>query len=260
MSVGFEIHKEGEINYTKPLARALVRDRRLSFGARGLFAFLWDLPVGWRTNSQHLSTMSPMGRDAIRTVLKELERVGAMRSESIRGEGGKMAGKRWILVSPDRWANESSLSSKDFPPAPNGGSTERRVFRRSEKPTVGESNTKVLPLEGSPNKSTTNNQVEEEIDDLVEAALWAARNGGGKVNKEAGFRYRVRTRIRSSGPSPEDMLSLQAWRAWRDAHKPVDQQANRKPLDINIDLDACAKGAELLPVSLRARAIMSPVC
>ena len=40
-----EIRREGEINYAKPLARALLRDSRLSFGARGLFAYLWDLPA-----------------------------------------------------------------------------------------------------------------------------------------------------------------------------------------------------------------------
>lgn len=141
----FEIHREGEINYAKPLARALLRDVRLSFGARGLFAFLWDLPSGWRTNSEHLASMSPQGRDAIRTLLKELERVGAMRSEAIRSEGGRMAGKRWILVSPDRWAIESSLSvSKNPATAPNGASTERRDSRPSGNPMVGESNTKVL--------------------------------------------------------------------------------------------------------------------
>lgn len=170
-SSAFEIHREGEINYAKPLARALLRDVRLSFGARGLFAFLWDLPGGWRTNSEHLASMSPQGRDAVRTLLKELERVGAMRFEPIRNEMGRMAGKRWILVSPDRWAIESPLSaSKNLTTAPNGASTERRDFRPSENPNIGKSNTKVLQGEGSSNKSTTN-QVVEEIDDLVEASL-----------------------------------------------------------------------------------------
>lgn len=64
----FEIRREGEINYAKPLARALLRDERLSFGARGLFSYLWDLPAGWKTNSNHLATVSPHGRDAIRTL------------------------------------------------------------------------------------------------------------------------------------------------------------------------------------------------
>lgn len=210
MSESFEIQREGEVNYSKPLARALLRDGRLSFGARGLFAFLWDLPAGWRANSEHLALMSPQGLTAVRTLLKELEKVGAMRSEPIRNASGRMAGKRWILVTPERWATESLLSTnKTLDAAPEASSAERRVFRSSVKPTVGKSNTKVHQGEGSSIKTTTN-QVPE-IDELVEAAVWAARIEG-KIYKEAGFRHTVRTRI-LTGPSPEDVQSLLAWRA-----------------------------------------------
>lgn len=39
--------REGKVSYAKPIHRALLRDARLSFGARGLFAFIWDLPRNW---------------------------------------------------------------------------------------------------------------------------------------------------------------------------------------------------------------------
>ncbi|MHB9100551.1 MAG: hypothetical protein ACYC2E_03405 [Sulfuricella sp.] len=152
----FEIHREGEVDYSKPLARALLRDSRLSFAARGLFAFLWDLPCGWKTNSIHLAGMSPQGRDAVRTLLKELEAVGAMRDEAIRGKGGRLAGRRWVLVTPERWAIEFPLSTHQTPEtAPGAGSTERRVFRSSENPKVGKPTTKVYQGEGDSKKTTT---------------------------------------------------------------------------------------------------------
>lgn len=250
----FEIHREGEINYAKPLARALLRDGRLSFGARGLFTFLWDLPGGWRTNSEHLASMSPQGRDAIRTLLKELERVGAMRSEPIRNAGGRMAGKRWILVSPDKWAIESPLSaSKNPATAPNGVPTERRDFRPSENPNIGESNTKVHQGEGSSNKSTTNRV--EEIDDLVEAAVWAERRDGGKIHKEAGFRRTVRTRILSCGPNPEDMQTLRAWRTAQAAEVKNAVTRNQAVVQEKLEIDpvACVKGAKMLSNNILAR-------
>lgn len=114
-SAAFEIHREGEIDYAKPLARALLRDVRLSFAARGLFSWLWDLPQGWRVNSSHLASQSPQGKGAIRTMLRELEAVGAIRGKAIRGEGGKLAGKRWVLISPVRLAVEAPLSTKITP-------------------------------------------------------------------------------------------------------------------------------------------------
>ena len=159
MSNTFEIRREGEIKYAKPLVRALLRDGRLSFGARGLFEFLWDLPGGWRTNSTHLALMSPQGRDAIRTLLKELEAVGAIRHEAIRVAGGRVAGKRWILVAPERWAIETPLLTRQtLAAAAVANPTERRVFRLSEKPTIGKPDTKVLQGEGLAKNTTTEPQ------------------------------------------------------------------------------------------------------
>lgn len=159
MTSAFEVSREGEVDYSKPLARALLRDGRLSFGARGLFAFLWDLPCGWRTNSTHLAGMSPQGRDAVRTLLKELKAVGAMRDEAINGEGGRLAGRRWVLIAPDRWAIESPLSNSKTPvppeAAPGVGSTERRVSRPSGNTKVGKPVHKVYQGEGSSNIKTT---------------------------------------------------------------------------------------------------------
>lgn len=258
MASEFEIRREGEIDYAKPLARALLRDSRLSFGARGLFSYLWDLPQGWRANSAHLVSQSPQGRDAIRTLLKELEAVGAMRSEDIRGASGHLNGKRWVLVAPDRWAVEAPLSNKKPPDpeaAPAAIPTEGRVFRLSENPTVGESNTKVHQGKGSSIKTTTNqvNQVVEDIDELVEAAAWAFKNGGGKINNEAGFKHKVRTRILScsTGPSSEDMQSLLAWRANRAAAVQRDKPKNSTPQQKENIKAATPEQLAKLPVHLR---------
>lgn len=130
-----EIDREGEIDYAKPLPRALLRDSRLSFGARGLFAFLWDLPRGWTIRLVHLIRMAPEGRDALRSRLRELEAVGAIRIESIRVDGGKFAGKRWILVSADRWAVEAALQDD---------STVERVFPSSADSIMENPAAKVL--------------------------------------------------------------------------------------------------------------------
>jgi hypothetical protein len=113
----------------------------LTFGARGLFAFLWDLPEGWVLRLDHLVKMGPEGRDALRARLRELERVGAMRIEAIRANAGRVAGKRWVLIAADRWAIEASLTRETLQ---DKDSTEERVSQSSVKPIIGKPDAKVL--------------------------------------------------------------------------------------------------------------------
>lgn len=136
--------REGEIQFSKPIARAVLRDRRLSFGARGLFIFLWDLPASWRPNVKHLSLMGPEGKEAIRSRLRELQAVGAIRFEPIQSDDGRLHGKRWILVNPQKWARISPLGSS------NGKQgTEVGEIRESVSQTFGDIDTKGLQFDGS---------------------------------------------------------------------------------------------------------------
>jgi hypothetical protein len=91
--------------------RALLREQRLTFGARGLFAFLWDLPTGWKICLRHLASMSPQGITAVRSMLRELEKIGALEVLDKRGERGRMAGKEWMLFPPETWAKEGNLKA-----------------------------------------------------------------------------------------------------------------------------------------------------
>jgi len=51
-----------------------------------------------------------------------------------------------------------------------------------------------------------------EINDLIDAAVWKAYKVGS-INSEEGFRNSVRKRITNGGANPEDLRSLNAWRA-----------------------------------------------
>lgn len=136
---GIEVVREGESPQVRPFARAAMRDARLTFGAKGLFGFLWGLPAGWRVRAVHLATVGPQGKDAVRSLLRELEKVGAVRIEGVRVQLGRLAGKRWILRAAELWAVEAPLSrrGKSPEPAPAKESTEGRETRLSEKPKIG---------------------------------------------------------------------------------------------------------------------------
>lgn len=90
----------------------------------------------------------------------------------------------------------------------------------------------------------------DEIDDLVDAAVWAEKRGGGKIFKESAFRHSVRKRILSGGSNKEDAQNLLDWRAAK--HKPLTGKPdeNRKQAvgrdHLSIDPVASEKGARLL--------------
>lgn len=219
MAAGHEIRREGEVDYSKPIHRSLLRDSRLSFAARGLFAFLWDLPDGWRANSTHLAAMSPQGREAVQTMLRELRAVGAMRDEAIIGDDGLFAGKRWILVSPVVWAVETHLLPNKSLEA--NEIEDRRVSRPSGSPTVGKHDTKVLLAKGSSNKSSSSDQ-----DDLVAAARKLVRLENEKDELLFG--------ALCSGPGPQVVIDeataliTAGKQPWLAAIKKIIDQKNKK--------------------------------
>lgn len=56
--------------------RATVQDKRLSWEARGLLVYLLSLPTDWDIRVSHLQTEGDVGRDALRRMLRELQRYG----------------------------------------------------------------------------------------------------------------------------------------------------------------------------------------
>ena len=63
------------------LARVVLQNKQLSFGARGLWAYMRSMPDTWRWNEKHLVDSSPEGRDALRAKLKELVDAGLLTKE-----------------------------------------------------------------------------------------------------------------------------------------------------------------------------------
>lgn len=74
------------------LQNALIRDPRLSLKTKGLFAVLASLPEDWKYSISGLSTVAGVGRDAIRTALKELEKAGYLTRRQEHSEGGHFSG------------------------------------------------------------------------------------------------------------------------------------------------------------------------
>ncbi len=88
-------------NYTV-INNSLLRDKRLTFGARGMMATMLSLPPNWDLTVQGLSAISPHGPKAVRRLIGELADTGYMIYRQARESGGKYgAGEYVILETPE---------------------------------------------------------------------------------------------------------------------------------------------------------------
>ena len=108
--------------------RAVLRDDRISLGAKGLFVLIMDLPDNWGARPSHIAEFTKTGKHLLSTYRKELEGVGGLRVEPIRlsdkeaaalnardskcYRAGHVVGTRWVLADPKLWAIEQSLTKK----------------------------------------------------------------------------------------------------------------------------------------------------
>lgn len=78
-----------------------LRDRRLSYKARGLLAELLSHSVGWIVSRDRLARLGVDGRDAIASAIRELEDHGYLERRQGRNADGTMAETTWITKDPD---------------------------------------------------------------------------------------------------------------------------------------------------------------
>jgi hypothetical protein len=86
-------------NFTRIDARTLA-DSRLSYRARGVLAFLLSKPDHWEFTAESVADAGPEGRDAIRSVFKELETHGYLVRRRWR-EGGRFVTEALLYEHPD---------------------------------------------------------------------------------------------------------------------------------------------------------------
>ena len=84
MSV-FKIEKNK--NYTV-MSNYHLRDKKLSYKAKGLLSFMLSLPDDWDYSLNGLCAISKEGRDGIRSILKELQEHHYLEIEKTRGDKG----------------------------------------------------------------------------------------------------------------------------------------------------------------------------
>jgi hypothetical protein len=76
------------------IANEALEDRRLSWKARGILAYLLGRPDDWRVSIRGLTALGPQGRDAVQAGLTELEQCGYLVRHRYQDAGGN-----WLWIS-----------------------------------------------------------------------------------------------------------------------------------------------------------------
>ncbi len=117
-----------------------LRDVRLSFGARGVLAYLLSKPDDWQLRVEDLIRQSPQGEHAVRGMLRELKKYGYLKRERHAGKGGRFEWQTTIYEVPR--ADDQSSPASDVPdttpPEPDDDEEKRPSgdFPQMEKPQV----------------------------------------------------------------------------------------------------------------------------
>ena len=110
MSV-FKIEKNK--NYTV-MSNYHLRDRNLSYKAKGLLSFMLSLPEDWDYSLAGLCAISKESRDGIRAILKELQEHHYVEIEKVRGDKGYFEYNYLIYEVPYFIRKESSKNNPDM--------------------------------------------------------------------------------------------------------------------------------------------------
>jgi hypothetical protein len=167
------IHRRKLVADFTVLPNALLREKTLSFKARGIAAMMLSNADGWITNMGWLESQGTEGREAIRSAVQELEAAGYAVFSLQKGDGGVITANTWtwydLPVPMEQRSNRTRWN-------------EREVSKNSNipcdgKPLHGENRETGLPCDGKPtdgkpatkkNKVKKDNQKKKDDDSAAE--------------------------------------------------------------------------------------------
>ncbi len=99
MSERYIFKKKMSEDYTV-LSNHLIKDKTLSWQARGLLVYLLSKPDNWTVTKLDLENQSPAGGDAVATILKELHGKAYIKREKFQNEVGRWEWRTFVFDEP----------------------------------------------------------------------------------------------------------------------------------------------------------------
>lgn len=77
------VHRKTRLNDFTILPNRLLKDKRLSFKARGILAMMLAMPEDWQTYASWIEDQGTEGREALQSAFKELEKYGYLSRQRV---------------------------------------------------------------------------------------------------------------------------------------------------------------------------------
>ena len=98
----------------------ILDDKRLTFKARGLLAYMLSKPDDWRFYTTELAKHSQKdGRDSIDSALKEMEKFGYLKRTQKRSSSGRFGEQDWLLLDTPAFSPQTGFPETVFPETEN---------------------------------------------------------------------------------------------------------------------------------------------
>lgn len=111
----FKIEKNN--NYTV-MSNYHLRDNNLSYKAKGLLSFMLSLPEDWDYSLNGLVKISKENRDAIRSILKELQDNHYLKIEKLRGNKGYFE-YNYLIYEKPHIIDQENVDNNPYMDSPN---------------------------------------------------------------------------------------------------------------------------------------------
>lgn len=94
--------------------KSCMQESELSWGAKGLHGYLMGLTDDWKIRVEDLRKRATNGRDAVRSLLNELEGKGYLKKEHIRNEQGKIERLEYVVYETPQLNQLEEEPGTDF--------------------------------------------------------------------------------------------------------------------------------------------------
>ncbi len=202
-----------------PVPDDILEDTRMSLKARAVMAWIVGRPSNWILYIRQMQRALGMTETIWKSVRNELETAGYYRQERVRRADGKIHWEKSIR-------DVSAPSPQKPPMAKTIGGEPASGFATGGKvgdiPPIQKQKNLPPPPTSSRKRSapkSTPLPVVEDVDELVDAAFWQATKADKPIMNPSAWRASVRKRIQENGPSAEDHLCLDEWRAFLKAQE-----------------------------------------
>jgi hypothetical protein len=200
----------------------ILEDLRLNPRSRVLIGWMVGRPRDWKIQVGYMLKALGISEYEWRSSRAELQHCGYYRQTRTRQSNGSFAWKKEVFDPP----LPPSLRNSQMVDTIRGSVVDEKLAHESVMDEFLEdipppSKQDHLPPPTSSKKLRSKvsapQQVVVDLDELVEAAYWQAMKADKAIKNPSAWRASVRKRIQENGPSAEDLLCLDQWRAFLKA-------------------------------------------